>query len=322
MFEAIFAFLDEAVTKNIANTIGSLADVVSPLMGACVGLYFVFLSYKLVFDSHKDVFQEYINTTVSLAVCTFIAFNTAWFQANVVPGVLYMGDDIANTLLGTNTATGASSLQSIYDSVMAQNKLIWDGLDFSFVSGEAWLNLFLTGSLIIVSFLGFLPFIAISTAYLLVAKVMVSFLLILAPVYVMFAFFPSTRDMFKSWIGQALNYILLSVVYPLAFNLFKQLLETTGMSGNITAASIMMTFIIMFALIILATQIPTFTSALTGGIGINGLVGGIGATAGSAANVMNPLVNNPATRAGAKHVGGKIANAYNRLRGRGGISAG
>ncbi len=45
--------------------------------------------------------------------------------------------------------------------------------------------------------LGFVPFLAVATAYLLVAKIMVSFLLIIGPLFIMMAFFPSTRSFFQ-----------------------------------------------------------------------------------------------------------------------------
>ncbi len=43
--------------------------------------------------------------------------------------------------------------------------------------------------LLVLVILGYVPFLVVATAYLLVAKVMVGFLLILGPLFIMFAFF-------------------------------------------------------------------------------------------------------------------------------------
>jgi type IV secretion system protein VirB6 len=286
MFETIFEFLDKAVAGNIASMVGRFADVINPLIGVFVVIYFIYLSKSLLFEPQKDAALEYAKAVSSLIFLTFVAFSVPWYQENIVPSVLYLGDDIANALLGSDAASSASSLQTITDDIMKQNGLIWDTIEVSFTDGDSLVHACLATGLIVISYLGFLPFIAISAAYLMTAKIMVSFLLIMGPLYIMFGFFPSTREMFKSWTGLCLNYILLSVVYPLAFKMFQQLLANTGLSGNITATSVLLTFIVMFALILLATQIPTFTSALSGGIGINGLVGGIGASADAAGNTM------------------------------------
>lgn len=286
MFETIFKFLDKTVAENIASMVGSFASVVNPIIGVFVVIYFIYISKTLIYEPHKDAAIEYAKAVSSLVFFTFVAFNIPWYQSNIVPSVLYMGDDIANILLGSKSASSATSLQTITDGVMKQNGIIFDTIDISVTDGDSILHAALAFVLIVVSCLGFLPFIAISTAYLMTAKIMVSFLLIIGPLFIMFGFFPSTRDMFKSWTGLCLNYILLSIIYPLAFKMFQQLISNTGLSGNITAQSILLTFIVMFALIILATQIPTFTSALSGGMGINGLVGGIGASANAAGNTM------------------------------------
>ncbi|MGR2997566.1 type IV secretion system protein [Vibrio vulnificus] len=286
MFETIFEFLDKAVALNVSMMVGRFVDVISPLIGVFVVIYFIYLSKSLLFEPQKDAGLEYAKAVSSLIFLTFVAFSVPWYQENIVPAVLYIGDDIANALLGSDSASSAVSLQTITDEVIKQNGIIWDTIDVSFTDASSFVHGVLASGLIIISFLGFLPFISISTAYLMTAKIMVSFLLIIGPLYIMFGFFPSTRDMFKSWSGMCLNYILLSVIYPLAFRMFLQLLGNTGLNGNITAISVLLTFIVMFALILLTTQIPTFTSALSGGIGINGLVGGIGASADAAGNSM------------------------------------
>ncbi|AIW17510.1 type IV secretion system protein [Vibrio tubiashii] len=318
MFETLFNFLDEVITKNISEMVVVFAQMLSPFMGVLVVTFFCYMGYQSLYDGQKDIYKEYFKAIISLALCAFVAFNTEWYQANVVPIVLYMGDDFAVGLLGAEAGSSAAALQAITNSMLEQNGMIWDTIDVSVTDGDSIVHFFLATGLIIISFMGFLPFIGISTAYLMVAKIMVSFLLVLAPLYVMFGFFPATRSMFKSWTGQALNYVLLSVIYPIAFNLFLQLIQVAGLDGNITATSVLLTFIIMFALILLATQIPTFTSALSGGIGINGLVGGIGATADSALNTMGNIY-----KGGEKGVGlAKQAKQWAADKGKGNISPG
>ncbi|HDG9112560.1 TPA: type IV secretion system protein, partial [Klebsiella pneumoniae] len=91
----------------------------------------------------------------------------------------------------------------------------------------------------------------------------------LGPLFIMFAFFPSTRDMFKTWTGQCLNYVLLVVVYPIAFNLFTRTLEHVIFGGSATAiglSTVIMTIILFGCCILISVQIPVFCSSLSGGV--------------------------------------------------------
>ncbi|WP_390241205.1 type IV secretion system protein [Vibrio sp. R78045] len=273
MFERLFQFIDTAVVSNITNMVGIFATTITPLLGACVGLYIVYVAYEIILDTQKVIYTEVIKTIGSLSICTFVALNTAWFMAHVVPAVLYAGDDIANALLGTDSASGGSSLQEMYEVMIDSIGGIYSQIDVSVTDGASIGHAVLSWILILLTILGFVPFLGVSVAYLLVAKIMVSYLLIIAPLFIMFAFFPSCRSFFQAWTGQCFNYVLLSIMYPLAFTTFLQVLDFTVFAQNINLETTLMTVVIFFALIMLATQIPAFCSTLSGGIGINGLVG-------------------------------------------------
>ena len=143
------------------------------------------------------------------------------------------------------------------------------------ISGSSFDLLLMIG----LTILGSLPFIGVATAYLLIAKIAVSFLLILGPMFIMMAFFPATREIFRAWTGQCFNYILLMIMYPLAFSIFIQVLDSTVFKNNINLEKSIMVFIVFFAMVILSVQIPALCSTLSGGVGISGLVGSITSTA-------------------------------------------
>ncbi|MNT94110.1 TrbL/VirB6 plasmid conjugal transfer protein [compost metagenome] len=71
----------------------------------------------------------------------------------------------------------------------------------------------------------------VSFLYLLIAKVMISFCLLIGPLYIAFAFFPVTREYFMKWGGQLLNYILLYAFFGIGFTLLSNLLPKY-VSGN------------------------------------------------------------------------------------------
>jgi type IV secretion system protein VirB6 len=312
MFTKLFDFVNDAILLNINSMVGVFINIITPLLGACVGLYVVFLAYKSLFDSQNLMIMESIKFLVSLSLVTSIALSSTWYLDNFVPIVLGIGDDIAVNLLGGGT--GVNSLQAMFDKIFADLNSMYTGFNLSWNIGESLAGAILTLLMMLLIICGAIPFLAVATTYLLVAKMMVSFLLILGPLFIMMSFFPSTRSFFQAWTGQCFNYILLSLVYPIAFSLFSSVLAETIFTNKINLSGALMTIIVFTALLLISVQIPVFTSSLSGGIGINGLVGNIGSSLrgiGSAAKGMKALKD------GAGTLKNKIANI-----GKSNISAG
>ncbi|HHC7310987.1 type IV secretion system protein [Vibrio owensii] len=274
MFDRLFDFVHLITQDNIASFVGIFTATITPLIGACVVLYAIYLAFQALYDAENMMIMESLKFIASLALCTTVAFNTSWYLNSIVPMVYYSGDDIANAMLGS---TGSGSLQTMFDTMLKQFADTWG--EVSFGMSDSWGQSIYFMLLAFLILIGYLPFIVVATAYLLIAKVMVSFLLILGPLFIMFAFFPSTRDMFKTWTGQCLNYVLLVVVYPIAFNLFTRTLEHVIFGGSATAiglSTVIMTIILFGCCILISVQIPVFCSSLSGGVGINGLVSNMG----------------------------------------------
>ncbi|WP_045384396.1 type IV secretion system protein [Vibrio campbellii] len=313
MFDTLFSFVESVVLNNISSMVGLFADVITPLIGSCVTLYAIYLAFQALYDAENMMIMESLKFIGSLALCTTVAFNTSWYLASIVPMVLNTGDSIANILLGTG---GTSSIQAIFDSLVTTISELWSSIDVSLVDGTTWIDAALVLSFCVLIILGGLPFLGVATAYLLVAKVMVGFLLILGPLFVMFAFFPSTRSMFQSWTGQCLNYILLSILYPIAFSMFQTTLDIVlgdTLNGEMDIITNLMTFILFFVFVVLSVQIPVFCSSLSGGVGINGLVSNMGMGMRSLSNAAKGSAGaatkaGKSTYSGAQSLGDKFKN--------------
>ena len=211
MFDTLFAFIDQIVTQNIASMVGVFSSTIAPLLGACVILYALYLAYQSLYEPQNLVIMESMKFIASLAVVTTIALNTSWYLANIVPAVLGSGDQIAQALLGT-TGGGGASLQAMFETMLKSMGDMYSQIDVEMLQPKSWMDAWLTLAQMGLIILGFVPFLAVATAYLLVAKIMVSFLLIVGPLFIMMSFFPSTRSFFQAWTGQCFNYTLLSIL--------------------------------------------------------------------------------------------------------------
>ncbi len=318
MFDTLFTFIDQIVTQNIANMVGVFTSTITPLLGACVILYALYLAYQSLYEPQNLVIMESMKFIGSLAVVTTIALGTSWYLANIVPAVLGSGDQIAQALLGSPSGGGGASLQAMFETMLKNMEIMYSKIDVELMQPKTWMDSMLIWLQMFLIILGFVPFLGVATAYLLVAKIMVSFLLIIGPLFIMMAFFPSTRSFFQAWTGQCFNYTLLSIMYPLAFTIFTQVLDNTVFAANLSIGTHLMTIIVFAALILLSVQIPTFCSTLSGGIGINGLVGGaLGGLGG-----IKSLGKGIGTGAKGAYKGGKVAGQWAKNLGKGNIKPG
>ncbi|WP_150137792.1 type IV secretion system protein [Candidatus Enterovibrio escicola] len=318
MFDTLFKFIDQIVTTNIASMVGVFSSTITPLLGACVILYALYLAYQSLYEPHNLIIMESVKFIGSLSVVTFISLNTSWYLANIVPAVLGSGDQIAQALLGSPSGGGGASLQIMFKTVVDNINVLYSQISIELTSLKTWMSSLLIFLQIFILILGFIPFFGVATAYLLITKIMVSFLLIIGPLFIMLAFFPSTRSFFQAWTGQCFNYTLLSIMYPLAFTMFTQVLVNTVFTKNLSIQTHLMTVILFAALTLLSIQIPTFCSTLSGGIGINGLIGG----AVSGLRGIKSLGKGLGTGAKGAYKGRKVAGEWAKNLGKGNIKPG
>ncbi len=286
MFDILFDLIDIVTQNNIVVMALRMMTVVKPLMASLVVLYAIYLAYKALFDAQNMVVMESLNFLGSLALATTVAFSIPWYMGHIVPTVLNSGDGIVNVLLNPPAGTTAGTLQIMSNKIGIQLDVLYDSIDMSITSASSIGHGIMTYVQIAFLYIASIPFLAICTAYLVVAKIMVSFLLIIGPLFIMFAFFPSTREFFKAWTSQVVNYLLLSILFPIAFTMFGAILDATVFSGNVNSSTVFASLILFFVLSFVAIQIPTLASSLSGGIGINGLVGSVAGVAGGAARLM------------------------------------
>ncbi|WP_299496352.1 type IV secretion system protein [uncultured Shewanella sp.] len=273
MFESIFNLVDIAINDNIANITIKLIDVIKPLLGACIVLYAVVLSYKALYDSQNLMVMESVNFIIKLALVSSIALSATYYIDTLAPILLNIGDDIASQITGGGAAT--NTIQVMFSETMDRITAMIERTSLDWTSSVSWQKWAIKWLSIIMILIGAIPFIAISFIYLLVAKIMMSFLLIIGPIFLMMSIFPSTRSYFQAWTGQCFNYALLTLVYPLAFSLFHAILNFGFLSRTPSFAMSGFALIIYIGLILASLQIPSFCSSLSGGVGISGLVGSL-----------------------------------------------
>jgi type IV secretion system protein VirB6 len=304
----IFNSVDEALDTLFTVGLGSFADLIAPIIGAFVSLYFVFIALNWIWSGNTSDLPvgEFLKRLVFLALFTLFAFNITYYKTAVVDPVSTIGAEIGEAF----AATGSDQPQiidqmgnQIFDTI----GVIWEkSPEMSFTNWN-FVPLLRTIITIAVVFVLGSIFIVISFLYLLIAKIMVSMVLLLGPLFISFAFFPVTRDYFMKWVSQLLNYILLYALFGIAFTMLTNLLQSyvSGTSFDNILISDMTQLKLIFCYLLFTgvmVAIPSLASQLTGGVGLNSL-GAIGPLMSKASGGMSKMLG------GAGKAGGRSGNS-------------
>ncbi len=291
----IFSSIDEGLEITYASGLQNFADLIAPLIGAMVGLYFVFKMLNfLMTGGTQQLAGDMLRQMVNLALFTFFAFNVPHYHSVIVVPVNSIGNEIANAF-STGGANAPQVIDQMGNQVLETVALIWDHTpDLSLTNLDIKPLFRALQTIFIVSIFGTL-FMVVSALYLLIAKVLVALVLMVGPLFISAAFFPVTREFFMKWLGQLFNYILLTAMFGFTFTLLTNLLQKFILGANFgdpvpmgdtINLKLLFTYLLFTAVI---AALPSLTSQLTGGVGISSL-GAVGGLGGAAARGLTRMI--------------------------------
>lgn len=260
------------------SVLPALMDGIGLLVGTAVGLYFVMtvMSYMWTGQAAQLPVNDLFKRFFFLALVTAFAFSTPQYLKWVKEPVMEIPNDLSKLISG-HAQTSASAIDSMMDDniglvLKIVSKLSDMGIwDFSFsLIGEVVLAVF------VIMVLGTI-YVIIAFCYLMIAKILIHVVLLVGPIFIMFAFFPMTREYFTKWVGQLLNYIMLAVIFTAVFALLNKVLigiidsglKPSGFFAVQTDSIVMKLFFTYLLFIGVIMAVPSLASSLTGGVGIS-----------------------------------------------------
>ncbi|NMZ71326.1 type IV secretion system protein VirB6 [Pseudomonas peli] len=312
---AIFNSVDEALSTMFSVGLGTFADLIAPVIGAFVSLYFVFIALNWIWSGNTSDLPigDLMKRMAYMALFTLFAFNVGYYKTAVVDPVNSIGAEIAEAFAMTGSET-PQIIDQMGNQIMATTKAIWENAPDMSVTNLNIGPLFKAITTIVVVFFFGLIFMAVAFIYLMIAKIMVSLVLLLGPLFISFAFFPVTRDLFMKWAAQLLNYTLLYALFGITFTMLTNMLQkyvsgdafSNILVGDLTMLKLVFSYLLFSGVII---AIPALSSHLTGGVGINSM-GAVGPLMSKVTGGLSKLVGGAAKAAGGG--GNSLSGGKNR----------
>lgn len=263
-FSKIYQFFDQTVVGTLTSGTANVIALVSPLAGACFLLYvtLILLSYLKGADNDEPVMDFLIRMVGWGAAITF-GLNITMYTTYVVPFVNGLGEDLAS-VVGSQYGSSAAldQMANAFADSFIKLYMEADGMKESIFAALA--------ILLIGVFAGL--FMVVAIAYIVLAKVALGLLVAIGPLFIIAALFPATRDLFKNWTGQCLNYAFLVMLFSFAAQLEIEMVKTV-VPSELSISSVLQVTLICAVMVFVSLNLPSLASALAGGVGISAMVG-------------------------------------------------
>lgn len=275
-YSELFNKLNTALTSYISDVSTSIIGTIGPVAAQLLVLYFIIHGIALMRGLIEEPITDFIMRVVRLSLILGIALNVGYYNGQVVNFLWNSPEALASYVSG-NSYTGNNSmlfLDNLMSKVYDLGQVFWD-----YSSGMTSVDLGPKIVAILVWLAGL-----IVTAYgaflFVLAKMALAVLLGIGPIFIMLLMFEGTKRFFESWLGQALNYLMVVVLTSGAVKLILTIIETylpnatvvAGETGSISAAIPAIGFSVIGALVMM--QLSSVASALGGGVAVSTLGAG------------------------------------------------
>ena len=268
----IFITVDTAISTYITSTSAGVAGAVKPVAKQMFTLYIMMWGFAMYRGMIKEPFLDGAFRLIKIALVMTLAIDIGLYSglisANIQALPDYLGGLVAN---GGTTTDSKLTLDKILSDAINSGTAVWE--QGSLLPPGANPGAYMMAVIIWLSALicvGYAAFLIILT------KVMLGVLLGVGPIFVICLMFEGTKKFFEAWVGQAINYALVSAlaiaVIKLLFGMYKTAaagaLAASGSAdfGILSVASMLILAVVCFLCLM---QVQTVASSLAGGVSIS-----------------------------------------------------
>lgn len=270
LFTPLFEKIDEATAAFVHDIANRCVVEITPVITVALTLSFIIYGLMIIRGVVGTPATEFLGKAFRIALIVNIALAGGFYQSQIASLIRTLPDDLATALIRdpSQGATAASLIDEaagvgfdcVSDAFNKAGLLSAEGLTYCLI---AVIVLFMT---VIV--------VAIGGAFLLMAKIALSILAGLGPLFIVSLLFPVSSRFFDLWLGQVMNYVLLVVLYGAVFGLmmsfFKTYMTGTQLDGLTNVGyTVGGVCILSVAMLVILRQLPMIASSLAGGIALS-----------------------------------------------------
>lgn len=269
LYTSLFAGFDNIsntyITGNTSKFINYIAEPAFVLLAIYVLLWGLSHILGLIREPITDAAKRFIKIGFIIG----IALNYDTYSTYVINVITKGPEEIASVFV-SNYSTIGQTLDTVFDETWEIGNQFW--ANAGFFDGNPGMYIV---AVIIYAIACVLT--AYSAFLMILSKIAISILVAVGPLFIIAAFFESTRKFLESWVAQLCNYGLLTVLVIACNAFILEVLRKTALatSANIKNADDVSTVapLIVIGIVsgLILSQLPSIASGLAGGLSISSL---------------------------------------------------
>ena len=264
-FATFWSWLNGQLAAYIGDNTSRLAGVLEPAVVTAATIYVMAWGYLHLTGKIAEPLEDGIKRVALIALILGVGLRL-WLYNTVIVDTFYNAPaQLAAAMLGASDPVG--TIDTIWDNGGAVAGNLWDkgGL----LSGD--FGFYLAGA-VVWCLIGVLCVYAMFLIAL--SSIALAVLLALGPLFIALLFFSATRRFFTAWVGQLVNYGLITVLTVMVAALLLKIVQSyaaqTAARGTaiLTVDALNMMLIALLVFLVLRQVMP-IASALAGGASLN-----------------------------------------------------
>lgn len=341
LFLGLGQSIDNFTNSFLFGVSSNISATIAPLVAAGFSIWITIYGYAVMRQEVPDPINAFVKNVIKNGIIASIALSSGFYQSHIISAIYGFQDGMVEVVTKPTsiTSVNGSNVLAVIDNLNDKG-----GELAGIIMAAGLVKLPVGGYLDILS--GYVVMVAsailmiVSGAIALNAKVVLSLVLALGPLFIATLAFPVTSRFFDAWMTKVVNYVLLTIVLALAVALSVAIADsylTNAIKESQLAFDPLnrvkesFNFLILYIILcIFVYQSPHIAAALSGGTPLSGgglgqfamgalARGGRGGGGGSSAKLQNSIEKGAGTGGssgggayGAGRAAGSIVPAYKR----------
>ena len=273
-FQRTVINLDAVLGTYVHDVAGSVIGAISGVATTLLAIYVVLWGWTMLRGMISEPLTDGITRMVRLTVIVALAINLGRYEAYISNGLFAMPDALAAVVAGTPAGSSASFLDTLLGQIYDFGEQFHQAAVANSTLGIPDLTLLLMAGLI---WLVGVCLTAYGAFLLVLAKIGLTVVLAIGPIFVLMLIFDGTKRFFDVWLGQVLNFILMVTLTAATLRLILTILiayltDAAPVVDGLPGPTQAIPAIAIGAIgLLVLLQVQSLASALAGGVAVSSL---------------------------------------------------
>jgi len=267
----IFDNCDHAVAHYVTDTLSGVMTAIGPVAHQCFVLYVMMWGFAMYRGLIQEPILDGVFRLMRVGIILYFATNLGAYSGQISDNLVALPDYLAGLMGGSGMVESSKlALDKIMTDAINLGASYWEIGSILSNPGPFFYALMIwISTLICIGYAAFL---------MILSKVMLALLMAIGPAFVLLLMFDGTKRFFEAWIGQAINYALVSAfavgVIKLMFGMYLNAADgavVPALGGDVGIQNFLSMLLMSGICFLTLMQVNGLASALGGGVAVSTL---------------------------------------------------